>query len=59
MSVDDKLNDLLCISELLISYSSTIIEEMFNFKKPVLLLNLFNKYNHLEIIILFQFEWVI
>ena len=35
ISLDDELKDLLFTSKALISYSSTIIEEMLNFKKPL------------------------
>ena len=48
ISLDDELKDLLFTSKALISYSSTIIEEMLNFKKPLILMDLFNRYCHID-----------
>ena len=48
ISVNDELKDLLFMSKALISYSSTIIEEMLNFKKPLILMDLFNRYCHID-----------
>jgi hypothetical protein len=46
ISVKENLSSLLNASDCLISYSSTVIEEMLNYKKPVILFDSFKRYCH-------------
>ena len=46
ISVKENLSSLLNASDCLISYSSTVIEEMLNYKKPVMLFDSFKRYCH-------------
>ncbi|MDC0856138.1 hypothetical protein OAP67_03740, partial [Candidatus Pelagibacter sp.] len=48
ISIDETLGSLLNISDCLISYSSTVIEEMLNYKKPVILFDSFKRYCHVS-----------
>jgi len=48
ISTEENLNFLLNISDCLISYSSTVIEEMLNYKKPVILFDSFKRYCHVS-----------
>ena len=47
ISVKENLSSLLDASDCLISYSSTVIEEMLNYKKPVILFDSFKRYCHI------------
>ena len=48
MSIKESLGSLLEKSDCLISYSSTVIEEMLNHKKPVILFDSFKRYCHVS-----------
>jgi len=48
ISVNDTLSSLLNISDCLVSYSSTVIEEMLSYKKPVILFDSFKRYCHVS-----------
>ncbi len=48
ISVKENLSSLLDASDCLISYSSTVIEEMLNYKKPVILFDSFKRYCHVS-----------
>ena len=48
ISIKEDLEDLFNLSDIIISYSSTVIEEAFTFKKPIILIDYFKRYSHLN-----------